>query len=681
MSAQEQTFKTPVTILVVDPNKSYREITRKMLLFHDSSYVIDDTDSIQQSLKQVLRRDYDVILANHQLTDGDAFVLLQTLKTEKLDVPVLVFFEEGNEEEARSAIEAGAVDYIIKSRGYLTALPFTVNKALEKHAYKQKRETFEQVGAQDDPLVAKGYFILNQKGRFLSANPGMVAITGYSEDEITELSILDLIPKGGEWELFQWLQSVESGKEKTRFRTTLTGKFGTMTPVSLKLNPVRDSFDRLKSYRGEVEVIDGSIDDADDAEENFHDFIAQIWDVAEASRNDATPKLLGRLAQLSCQVFGFERATVAIFDRAKRAYVKVAMLGYSVPDESERRRLEVPSDVIDGIFARRHRTKILYYDQDSRTDMPRGLETLMPERRSQSRPESAKWHPRDVLLINLADNEMRSYGYFSLDTPIDDAVQDRRFFDRLEAFSALVSMVVENHARGLEQNRKSRRLTQALVTSNIFKLYLGMQDLLKEVVWSIKFSLDFNMVALMLISEKSGKAEVQTVACDDKIKTSQLQSFKLELRDFMNLLKPENQSGKSFYIEKAPRALQSFKQVYYMGKTFPPTRLEGEWPRDAMLFAPLKSRFGKVMGAIFIDDPADMAEPSKESVRTLEILATQVSVAIENRLMYVEAKRMANGRMNNNHTAPTPHRAPSNGPSFENKMYSRRSLWDKLFKE
>jgi hypothetical protein len=40
--------------------------------------------------------------------------------------------EDDREDIALKSIEAGAYDYIMKTRGYLTALPFTVSKALEK---------------------------------------------------------------------------------------------------------------------------------------------------------------------------------------------------------------------------------------------------------------------------------------------------------------------------------------------------------------------------------------------------------------------------------------------------------------------------------------------------------------------------------------------------------------------
>ena len=40
-----------------------------------------------------------------------------------------------------------------------------------------------------------------------------------------------------------------------------------------------------------------------------------------------------------------------------------------------------------------------------------------------------------------------------------------------------------------------------------------------------------------------------------------------------------------------------------------------------------------------VDDPVDYRIPNMETIRTLEILANQVAVAIDNRVLYVKAKK------------------------------------------
>ncbi|MFQ5630771.1 MAG: PAS domain S-box protein [bacterium] len=678
MARPQPMFSMPITILLADANKSYREITRKMLKFYDANFIIDDCASIQDCLKKSASRAYDIIIINEKLEDGDCFALLNALKHAEIAAQTLLLFEAGHEEAAMQARDLGETDYLVKSRGYLSALPFTVKQILERKTHREIEEELENVGPQK-PLRQCGYFILNHHGKFLSANPGMESISGYSEDELLELSLLDLLPKGKEWELFEWLKKIEKNGHEKPFTTEFHAKFGSQFPVNLRLTPVRDSSEQLKSYRGELEeALESEIAESEPSDESQPrlSMIEQLWELARTSREEPMPKLLGGLAQLSCRIFQFQRATIAVLDKSKHAYIKVAMIGYSLPLEAEKRRLEVPKDVIDRLFAKKFRIKVLYYNQDNRATNE-VISPIVPDRRSQSRRPIEQWHQRDVVLLNLADSELNCYGYISLDDPADSFSPNRDFFHCLEIFSRLASMVVENHVHFMDQDQRNRRLTQVLVTSNIFKLYLGMQDLLKEIVWSVKFSLDFNLVALLLVGQKSGRAEVKAVACDDKIVSQQLLSVSMDVDDFVALIQSENKIGKSYLIKEYQDALQPIKRIYYNRPL--PSRQEDAWPVDAAIVVPLKSRFGRIMGAILVDDPADLTMPDPEHIHILEILANQISVAIENRIMYVEAKRQQ--KIEQTYKQRINNKSANDYRNNASEQYDRRSFWSRLFKE
>ena len=671
----------PISILLIDANKSYREITRKMLKFYDAGFAIDDCASVKECLEKIRLKQYDLILTNETLEDGDCFALISALRHHMIDIPILIMFEEGHEESAMKAFEMGAVDYIIKARGYLTALPFTVKKVLERKKYSSEQKKSEHVEPRQNLFIQRGYFILDRHGRFQSANPGMESLSGYSEDELLELTILDLLPKGTEWELFEWLQQIEKGLIHEPFQTQLIGKFGGQIPVQLKLTPVRDTIGQLKSFRGEIEEKElapeePGKDDLDQFSSQQLNLIEGIWDILAEANSDPMPRVLGRIAHFTSQYFKFQRATIALLDQGIDSYVKVAMVGYAQPAEQDKKRIEVPAEVLERIFGKQHRIKVLYYQQQER-DQTNFFEELLPERRSQARREPDKWHPRDVVMINLADTQMRSFGYISLDHPLEEFRADRTFFTKLELFSRIVSMAIQSHAQILEREQKNRRLTQVLVTSNIFKLYLNMQDLLKEIVWSIKFSLDYKLVALMLVSRKSGAVEVRSVACDGKIKAQQMLSISFSISEFMKLLESNNRLGKCYFIDDPNTPLQAIKEIYYSGLR--PPHDDAEWPRDGILIVPLKSRHGRIMGAIVVDDPVDQSLPDAETLRTLEILANQVSVAIDNRLLYVDAKRKAEKQLKAGNGVRHEHsERKSQGPTYSEE---RRSIWQKLFRD
>ena len=63
-------------------------------------------------------------------------------------------------------------------------------------------------------------------------------------------------------------------------------------------------------------------------------------------------------------------------------------------------------------------------------------------------------------------------------------------------------------------------------------------------------------------------------------------------------------------------------------------------PND-MLFVPLYSTRGKLLGIISVDNPYDRQRPTRRSVEPLEIYAQQAAIAIENLSLLREARDQA----------------------------------------
>ena len=204
----------------------------------------------------------------------------------------------------------------------------------------------------------------------------------------------------------------------------------------------------------------------------------------------------------------------------------------------------MPQEIVDKIFSNRFRVKVIYYNQSHRHSA-RYLNFGTIDRRTQRRRPENKWHQRDLVLVNLMVWNGDSFGYISLDSPVSKSQPARTTFHNLELFGRLASMAIENYYQFSAIEKRSRRLKQILVTSNIFKLYLSLKDLLKEVVWSIKFSLDFNLVALGLVSKRSGNLEIKAVACDDKVKRNHLQGLTFPLKPLAELFRSEYNHGRS----------------------------------------------------------------------------------------------------------------------------------------
>ncbi len=641
-----------LSVLIAGTNSSYLEISKKMLKFHYNNCDVDFAYTGKECINKVIHNFYDLVLFDFNLGDINGLEVINSLRMQGSKVPLIVLIEEGEDEIAIQSIERGASDYILKVRGYLTALPITLRNILERrNLIDAERSVIPEIESNKESNGTEGYFILDSRGHILSVNYTMEEITNYTEDELVELNLFDLLPKENEKPFADWLNSInDNGKSAKSFKTEILGKTGDKILLDIKITAIKDENQQIVSYRGKVEYIEKEIIEQLKTEYKIDqlEMVKQISQSIVKSHFEPFNILLENIAEMACQIFRFQRSTIALLDNKKKAYLKQSMIGYMPTPKINHDNLEVPQEVIDRVFANRFRVKVIYYDQYHR-DTASYINSKFPERRTQKRRLPSQWHKRDLILVNLMNRSDNSFGYISLDYPIGEYMPSRNTFQNLELFSQLVSTTIENYYQFSALEKRSRRLKQLLVTSNIFKLHLSLNELLKEVVWSIKFSLEFNLVALGLISKNSGNLELRAVACEDKIKMNQLLELKLPIKSTANLFRNEYIRGKSYFIVKEENVLRPLKYIYYGANS--ESKMNGGWSKWSMLLVPIKSREGKVIGIIMVDDPENNKIPNKEIIRTLEIFANQVAVAIDNRILYVKAKKMNHENENSQYIA------------------------------
>ncbi|MFQ6112514.1 MAG: response regulator [bacterium] len=661
------------SVLIAGTSSSYLEISKKMLKFHYDDCEVDFAVSGQECIQKAFTNQYDLVLFDYDLGDKNGLEVIESIRAKDVQVPLIMLIEEGEKSKALQAMDKGASDYILKVRGYLTALPFTVRNILErKQLIKNESKKILPLEPDKKEKTEDGHFLLDRRGRFLSANQNMELMTGYSEDELLELTLVDLLPKEKERQFYDWLHLINlDGGSASPFRTEIYAKTGNKIYLKIELSAIKDNNQQVVSYRGKAENISPEIvpHTRSGVRINQVDMINEMSQLIIACYYEPLNVLLERIAEIVCQIFHFKRSTVALLDKRKNAFVKQAMVGYMSLPVVDNRTIEVPREVIERIFAHRFRVKVIYYNQDHRHTSTY-LSSRLPERRTQKRRPPSQWHKRDLILVNLMNRNGQTFGYISLDEPSEETIPTRDIFHNLELFGQLASFAIENYYQFSALEKRSRRLKQILVTSNIFKLYLSLNELLKEVVWSIKFSLDFNVVALGLISKRSGNLELKAVACDDKIKLNHLLELNFPLKPLAQLFRDEYNRGKSYFIYREETIFRSFKHIYY-GSSLTDA-MNGTWPIWGMLLVPIKSKEGKVIGILMVDDPENAKMPTDEVIRTLEILANQVAIAIDNRIMYVQAKKRIQ-ELENNGASVT-----NDSPDYSTPGI--RKLVDRIFK-
>ncbi len=627
-------------IVIAHPKTSFIEVTRQVLQSQYADAIVRSAAALSELVEMIESETFDIVLIDSDLGRNNTPAFLKILSAIKDESYTIVTAHESDAELLQQIKSQGVHDTINKASGYLQALTESIKRGMHVVTSGAAAKVTTKKAGRLRISEEDGYFVCDRRGRFLSVNHALEKISRYSMQELLQLSIVDLLAEGQEDSSFLrriFDPAIHSGS--STITAELSDKYGERHPCTIEMRLLRDDTQKghIIGFRGTVRSATTQKNSVQAFRIDQSQMIAELANLMHVSYSEPLNIFLRRIIEVICQVFKFQRSTIALLDRRKNIFIKQAMVGYTEDegDTIEKRALEVPREVIDRIFADRYRIKVIYYNQDQR-ELPHEDNPGVPERRTQRRRPLNEWHKRDMVLLNLKDHKGNSFGYISLDNPYDGVVPTRSTFHNLELFSRLVSLSIENYYRFSALAKKNRRLKQVLSNSNIFKLHLSLTELLNEIVWSAKYTLEFNLISLVLISKKTQLLETKAVACDDKIKQIQIRELTYSIHDFSELLRDDFQIGKSYLVNREEPVLEHFKHIYYGAEGN--VRTSDGWPNWALLLVPIKGRDGKIIGFFMADDPNDMRIPSSENIHTLEILANQIAVAIDNRIMYVQAK-------------------------------------------
>src|SRR5689334_22237785 len=102
----------PETVLVVDDHEATRASLREVL--ERQSLACVEAGSRHEAFEALRNQDFDLVITDLRLPDGDGFEVLLETKRLSPTTPVAVVTGYGNEQIAVDAIKKGAQDYLTK---------------------------------------------------------------------------------------------------------------------------------------------------------------------------------------------------------------------------------------------------------------------------------------------------------------------------------------------------------------------------------------------------------------------------------------------------------------------------------------------------------------------------------------------------------------------------------------
>lgn len=136
-----------------------------------------------QSLIEAQRRladsSFDVMLLDLSLPDSDGLETIYSARVMALDVPIVVLSGHGDTDFALTALEAGAVDYMVKGDFGYDGLARVIRYALLRTEMEARNNLL--IAALE--AAANGIVITDKNAIIIWANPAFSRLTGYSLEE------------------------------------------------------------------------------------------------------------------------------------------------------------------------------------------------------------------------------------------------------------------------------------------------------------------------------------------------------------------------------------------------------------------------------------------------------------------------------------------------------------------
>lgn len=191
---------------------------------------------------------YDLVLLDHCLPDMSGLELLYALSREGIATPALLVTAFGDEQLATKALQAGALDYVVKDPAllFLSELPKRVTESVTRHRLQQtNRLLIEALDSARD-----GVMITDLQGTILRVNHALEQMTGYDRAELCGQTprLLKSDKHAPEVYIGLWRKVLARGSWEGEL--TNRRKDGSLLDVSLTVSPIVDVHGQLTHFVG-----------------------------------------------------------------------------------------------------------------------------------------------------------------------------------------------------------------------------------------------------------------------------------------------------------------------------------------------------------------------------------------------------------------------------------------------
>jgi DNA-binding NtrC family response regulator len=134
-------------ILLIDDEEKLRNLMARIIGLEGEGFEVTQADSARSARKKLTREDFDVVICDVKLPDGDGVELIKEIKEKQPLTEVILLTAYGNIPDGVQAMKNGAFDYITKGDDNNKIIPL-LHRAMDKvQLSKRVYQLEQQVGS------------------------------------------------------------------------------------------------------------------------------------------------------------------------------------------------------------------------------------------------------------------------------------------------------------------------------------------------------------------------------------------------------------------------------------------------------------------------------------------------------------------------------------------------------
>ena len=183
-------------LLLIEDDEDDYLITRDLLGdVKQLQYQLEWVSSYDQALETIRRQEHALYLVDYRLGAESGLDLIAAAQAENVQAPFILLTGQGDEELDANAIDMGAADYLVKGqfdgRMLARSIRYALSRAESMGALSNSELRYRALfDANPQPM----YVFHRETLEFLAVNQRMLDVYGYSQEEFSSMTLLDIRP-------------------------------------------------------------------------------------------------------------------------------------------------------------------------------------------------------------------------------------------------------------------------------------------------------------------------------------------------------------------------------------------------------------------------------------------------------------------------------------------------------